>query len=51
MQLDLPVKVLENSRWLRASIREEASGGIGSITLPLDVITRAEMKPADAISH
>ncbi len=51
MQLDLPVKVLENSRWLRASVREEASGGIGSITLPLDVITRAEMKPADAISH
>jgi VWFA-related protein len=51
LQLDLPVKILESSRWLRASVREEASGGKGAITLPLDVITRAEIGPKNATSH
>ena len=45
LQLDVSVKVPGRSRQLRASVREEASGRTGTVTLPLDVITRAEMAP------
>lgn len=47
LQFDVSVKVPGRSRQLRASVREEASGRTGTVTLPLDVITRAEMAPGN----
>ena len=51
LQIDVPVTIPADSRRLRASVREEASGRMGTVTLPLDVVTRAQIGPAHATSH
>jgi VWFA-related protein len=48
LQLDFSLKVPAESRQLRVSVHEEASGRTGTVTLPLDIITQAQMAPDNA---
>lgn len=50
-QIDLSIRIPESSRGLRVQVREQLSGGTGTITLPLDIITRTQIAPETAIPH
>jgi hypothetical protein len=50
-QIDLSIRIPESSRGLRVQVREQLSGGTGTITLPLDIITPTQIAPETAIPH